>query len=64
MKKPTRTTTLNVEQTRRRIGCSRQHVYRLKAEGKIKGYRFGIRRGVRIYAESVDLFLQLQEEDC
>ncbi len=59
-----KTTSLNVEQARKKIGCSRQHVYRLRAEGKIKGYRFGVRRGVRIYADSIEKFLQQMEEEC
>ena len=58
MEQPQRPARLNVDQARRRIGCSRQHVYRLLAEEKIKGYRFGIRRGIRIYAESVEEFIK------
>lgn len=51
-------TRLNVDQARKRIGCSRPHIYRLLSEGKIKGYRYGVRRGIRIYAESVEKFLK------
>ena len=60
--KQQRLTHLNVDQARKRIGCSRPHIYRLLSEGKIKGYRFGVRRGIRIYAYSVENFLQGLED--
>jgi len=54
---------LNIDQARKRIGCSRPHVYRLLAEGKIKGYRFGVRRGIRIYGDSIEKFMQGLDEN-
>jgi len=58
-----KTASVNIEQARKRIGCSRQHIYRLKAEGKIKGYRFGVRRGIRIYTDSIEEFLEKRSND-
>ena len=53
---------LNVEQARRKLNCHRTYVYKLLDAGKLRGFKLGIRKGYRIYEDSLEAFLQRREE--
>ena len=58
--------TCNVEQARERLCAdqppSRQHVYNLFNRQELEGYFTGNRRGLRIYIDSINIFLEKDPE--
>ena len=49
--------TVNVQQAREMINCSRQYVYQLVDSGRLRGFRIGEQKGIRIYTQSIRDFL-------
>lgn len=49
--------TISATQAGKLIGCCRQQTYRYYDAGKIDGYRHGDRKGILIYKDSVESFL-------
>ncbi len=56
--------TYNYQQVMDALGCSKRHVYNLFDRGDLAGYRVGSQRGLRIFVESVNLFLMRQQENA
>lgn len=55
--------TINVEQAKDIISCSRRHVYRLVESGQIRGYFIGNGRGLRIIRKSVEEYVDQKKEE-
>jgi len=54
---------INVSQAADYIGCTPRQVYRLVKRGSIEAYRVGDRRGLRIYVDSIDSFIESKNFD-
>lgn len=54
--------TVNVQQARELINCSRQYVYQLVDSGRLRGFRIGEQKGIRIYTQSIREFLAERQE--
>ncbi len=55
---------LNVEQIRKRLSCSRRHVYNLIEKGDLPAFKIGTRQGLRVKESKVELFLDGRIMDC
>ena len=53
---------LRADQVERRLSCSRSMVCRLLREGRLRGFKVGSQW--RIYSDSVEQYIQEQEETC
>jgi len=55
---------LNVEQVRKRLKCSRRHVYNLIEKGELPAFKIGVRQGLRVKESQVELFLAGCSMEC
>ncbi|MCP3941687.1 MAG: helix-turn-helix domain-containing protein [Desulfobacteraceae bacterium] len=60
----TRDKLLNVEQVRKRLECSRRHVYNLIDRGDLPALKIGNRQGIRVKESAVEIFLDSCYIDC
>lgn len=53
---------LNIDQVRRRLNCSKSHVYNLIQAGGLPAVTLGDSKGKRVYESEVDLYLERKQE--
>lgn len=58
---PAQDRALNIDQVRKRLNCSRSHVYNLIQAGVIDAFRIGSRNGLRVKESVVRQFIQEKE---
>jgi excisionase family DNA binding protein len=55
---------LNIDQVRRRLNCSKSHVYNLIQMGELPAVTLGASKGKRVYESDVNTYLaEKQEKD-
>jgi|GEM_PF-3049393 len=53
---------LNIDQVRRRLNCSKSHVYNLIQAGDLPAVTLGASRGKRVYEAEVSLYLERKQD--
>jgi excisionase family DNA binding protein len=53
---------LNIDQVRRRLNCSKSHVYNLIQMGELPAVTLGASKGKRVYASTVEDYLAERAE--
>lgn len=54
---------LNIDQVRRRLNCSRSHVYNLIQTGQLPATTLGESKGKRVYESTVEAFIARKHAD-
>ena len=53
---------LNIDQVRRRLNCSKSHVYNLIQSGELPAVTLGASKGKRVYESEVERYLERRQE--
>ncbi len=53
---------LNIDQVRRRLNCSKSHVYNLISSGELPAVTLGESKGKRVYEADIDQYLNDRAE--